>query len=276
MLIVFCLFYLLNCDSVLCEKDNFNGDWRSWRRDWRTLANSISVENSHCPSDRNIKKMSSTALLLGATGETGKELLKQLAASPHISKIVTVGRRVVDLGEGMDKVEQKVIDFDNIDQHAEQFKQVDKAFCCLGTTRAKSGKEGFIKVDYTYVLKSAELLKAGGCNEFHLLTSKGSNKDSWFLYPSTKGKVEEAVKGLGFTKLGIYRPSLLITPGGREEKRMGEGWLQSLANWIDKSHSWSVPVSIVARAMLLASDNSSSGVTLLEHHEIVELANKQP
>jgi len=206
MLIVFCLFYLLNCDSVLCEKDNFNGDWRSWRRDWRTLANSISVENSHCPSDRNIKK----------------------------------------------------------------------AFCCLGTTRAKSGKEGFIKVDYTYVLKSAELLKAGGCNEFHLLTSKGSNQDTWFLYPSTKGKVEEAVKGLGFTKLGIYRPSLLITPGGREEKRMGEGWLQSLANWIDKSHSWSVPVSIVARAMLLASENSSSGVTLLEHNEIVELANKQP
>ena len=34
-----------------------------------------------------------------------------------------------------------------------------------------------------------------------------------------QGKVEEAVKGLGFERLGIYRPGLLITPEGREEKR---------------------------------------------------------
>merc|ERR1712200_286359 len=109
-------------------------------------------------------------------------------------------------GEGMDKVEQKLVNFDSLEEYADQFTNIDKAFCCLGTTRGKAGKEGFIKVDYTYVLKSAELLKAAGCNEFHLLTSKGSNKDSWFLYHSTKGKVEEAVKGLGFERLGIYRP----------------------------------------------------------------------
>ena len=57
-----------------------------------------------------------------------------------------------------------------------------------------------------YVLESAKLLKDANCSDFHLLTSKGSNKDSWFLNPSTKGKVEEAVKEVEFpSRLTIYR-----------------------------------------------------------------------
>lgn len=33
---------------------------------------------------------------------------------------------------------QSVVDFENLDEHAEVFKG-DVAFCCLGTTRGKSG-----------------------------------------------------------------------------------------------------------------------------------------
>ena len=50
-----------------------------------------------------------------------------------------------------------------------------------------------MKVDCDYEQESAKLLKDANCADFRLLTSKGSNKDSWFLYPSTKCKVEEAV-----------------------------------------------------------------------------------
>ena len=62
------------------------------------------------------------------------------------------------------------------------------AFCCLGTTRAKSGADGFVRVDKDYVFESAKILKEAGCPHFSLVTSKGSNAKSSFLYLKTKGK----------------------------------------------------------------------------------------
>jgi len=213
-----------------------------------------------------------TVLLLGASGETGKQLMKQLAASNQIGKIVSLGRREIPVDEDIStKIEQKVIDFDNMDKYAEEFKNAHKAFCTLGTTRGKAGKEGFIKVDHDYVLKAAELTKAGGCDEFHLMTSKGSNHNSWLLYPSTKGKVENAVKDLNFSSLYIYRPALLITE--RSEKRYLEGLIQWLAKAVDStSLSWSVPVSNVARSMVVSALAPVPGVHILEHDEIVNLS----
>jgi len=218
--------------------------------------------------------MSKTALLLGGTGETGKEVLKLLVATPVYDRVVCLGRRKVDLpqGDGWGKVDQREVDFDTLTQYGDSFTGVDTAFCCLGTTRGKAGKEGFIKVDYDYVLESAKLLKAADCADFHLLTSKGSNKDSWFLYPSTKGKVEEAVKELNFPRLSIYRPGLLKCE--REESRSGEGLIRWIANMIDSANSWSISTSMVAQAMVATSlIPLIPEVKVLEHSDVVKAAN---
>lgn len=45
---------------------------------------------------------------------------------------------------------------------------------------------GFVRVDRDYVLKSAELAKAGGCKHFNLLSAAGANKSSYFLYLQIK------------------------------------------------------------------------------------------
>ena len=47
-------------------------------------------------------------------------------------------------------------------------------------------QEGFVRVDRDYVLKSAELAKAGGCKHFNLLSAKGADKSSNFLYLQVK------------------------------------------------------------------------------------------
>ena len=71
------------------------------------------------------------------------------------------------------------VDFDKLEDHKEAFQGADVGFCCLGTTRAKSGKEGFIKVDYDYVLESAKILKESGkCKDFHLVSSQGKRNKS--------------------------------------------------------------------------------------------------
>ena len=49
-----------------------------------------------------------------------------------------------------------------------------------------------------------------GAPEFHLVSSQGANKDSSFLYPQTKGLIEEAVASVGFNRLFIYRPAFLV------------------------------------------------------------------
>lgn len=103
-----------------------------------------------------------------------------------------------------------MVDFDQLGEHKNAFDGYDVGFCCLGTTKAKSGASGFVKVDRDYVYESAQFAKEGGCKQFHLLTAQNANKDSWFLYPRTKGEVEEKVTQLGFEKLFIYRPGLLL------------------------------------------------------------------
>ena len=77
-------------------------------------------------------------------------------------------------GPGKEKVQQKIVDFDNINDSKAAFADCDMAFCCLGTTRAKAGAEGFVKVDFDYVVNSAKLLKENGkCTDFHLVSSAG-------------------------------------------------------------------------------------------------------
>jgi len=245
------------------------------------LASEKSSQTENCQKDSCSSAASSSrsmmslksALVLGATGETGREVLNKLVATPAIGKIVTIGRRLIDLPEeeGFKRVEQKIVNYDNLDEHAADFAGVDAAFCCLGTTRSKAGKEGFIKVDHDYVLNSAKLLKSSGCPDFHLLTSWGTNVNSWFLYPETKGRVEIAVRDLGFDRLNIYRPGFLKCD--RNESRPAERATMWLAEKIDGRHSWSVPTSLVAAAMV---ENSlvPSTMEILEHHDIVAVAQK--
>ena len=216
---------------------------------------------------------SRVALVMGVTGETGKEVLRHLVKSPEFTSIVSIGRRKLELPDesSYDKVVQKIVDFDNLDAHESDFKGIDQTFCCLGTTRAKSGADGFVKVDHAYVLSAAKLLKKNDCPDFHLLTSIGSNANSWFLYPSTKGKVENDLTALGFDHLSIYRPGLLLCE--RENRRFFEGLLQSLARHTDGSSWWSVPTEMVARAMVHNSlETDKKSIEIIEHDKIVNIA----
>jgi len=190
-----------------------------------------------------------TAFILGATGEVGRELFHALAANQSISKLVLIGRRKQELdADKFQNVEQRVIDFDKIGDFTDSFQGFDVGYCCLGTTKAKAGKEGFIKVDHDYVVNAAKLALDGGCKHFHLVTSQGANKDSWFLYPKTKGQTEADVEKLGFDRLSIYRPALLLCD--RQESRPLEKVAQSLLGTIDIGSKITIPTKTVAQAIM--------------------------
>ncbi|PWJ58342.1 uncharacterized protein YbjT (DUF2867 family) [Dyadobacter jejuensis] len=157
-----------------------------------------------------------TALLVGATGLIGGQLLTRLLQSPYYQQVRVLTRK--SLGITHDKLIEVLYDFEQPDPQKIQGQDV---FCCLGTTIKKAGsKPAFKRVDLEYPLQIARLSKANGARKFLIVTAMGADIGSSIFYNQVKGEVERKLADLNFDSLHILRPSLLL--GDREEKRIGE------------------------------------------------------
>ncbi|XP_062827362.1 oxidoreductase HTATIP2 isoform X1 [Anolis carolinensis] len=199
----------------------------------------------------DFQKKNQTCFILGASGETGKILLAEILRQHLFSRVTLIGRRKLDLeGQPYANVSQEVVDFEKLDESAAAFQGHDVGFCCLGTTRAKSGADGFVRVDRDYVEHSAKLAKAGGCRHFVLQSSKGADSSSSFLYLRVKGEVEARVQAIGFDRCSIFRPAVLL--GDRQESRPGEWMTKKIlgAYACISPTTMTVPTVTVAQAMV--------------------------
>lgn len=162
--------------------------------------------------------MGKTALIMGASGLVGQELVKILVESKNFDRITLLVRKELKINSS--KINEIVIDFDKMEEYKEEF-NVDIVFCTLGTTIKKAKtKENFEKVDFHYPIEGAKLSKNYGKGQFFIVTAMGSDENSSVFYSKTKGKLEKELKDLGLNNLSIFRPSLLL--GERKELRVGE------------------------------------------------------
>ena len=159
-----------------------------------------------------------TAIILGATGLTGTELLKQLLNDDYYKKVVLFSRKSTNINHC--KLTEYITDFDLL----HKIKHLiigDIVFCCLGTTiKAAGSKTAFRKVDFKYISDFAEFAKQNGLNQFYLQSSLGADSKSKNFYLKTKGETENAIRKLDFESFTIFRPSMLL--GNRREFRFGE------------------------------------------------------
>ncbi|PBK69059.1 hypothetical protein ARMSODRAFT_173571 [Armillaria solidipes] len=167
-----------------------------------------------------------TALIIGATGSTGQHLLKELLTSSHFTKVGEYGRRLTDLSTlstGKDKLVQKAIDFEKLEESGIKDGKWDVVFITLGTTRkAAGGAEGFQKIDRDYVVNSAKEARVPDLPQRIVYLSGGSaNSNSLLLYSRSKGQTEEALANIGYSDTIVFRPGLL-TGTARPESRIGE------------------------------------------------------
>ncbi|MFY9310854.1 MAG: NAD(P)H-binding protein [Bacteroidia bacterium] len=162
--------------------------------------------------------MAKTALVLGASGLVGNELLHLLLKDSHFDKVKIFVRKPIAISHK--KLEQHIINFDAITDYKE-FIKGDVFFCCIGTTINTAGsKEAFIKVDYTYPTEFAKIAKTNNVKHFLFISSIGADENSSNFYLMVKGDTENTLTELDFEKLDIVRPSLLT--GKRNEIRFGE------------------------------------------------------
>jgi uncharacterized protein YbjT (DUF2867 family) len=208
-----------------------------------------------------------TALIAGATGLIGRQLLKKLIADPWYSSVVVVSRKSIE--ERDSKVRNIVIGFDDLSEAKEKL-VADDVFCCLGTTMKKAGsKEAFRKVDFQYPVDLARLTFHNGAKIFLLVSALGANKKSSFYYNAVKGEVEEAIGEFPFGAYHIFRPSLLL--GERNESRPAE----EAAKKVYKIFSFLIPEkfkgvegSKVAAAMLYFAKSEGTGKFIHESQDL--------
>lgn len=166
------------------------------------------------------------AIIVGGSGLIGGYLIDMLLECGAYSQIIAIGRKRLPFQHPV--LRQIVTSLDELDSLVLDV-QVDHAFCCLGTTMGKAGsKEAFYRVDYQYVYNFARLAKRHGASLFSMVSAVGADASSLFYYNRVKGQIENAVSELGFSRVQIFRPSLLL--GERSETRPGE----DLAKWADK------------------------------------------
>ena len=148
------------------------------------------------------------ALIIGATGATGKDLVIQLLADDTYSQVHCFVRKPLTLTHP--KLHTHVVDFETPETWADLLRG-DVAFSCLGTTLAAAGsKEAQWRVDYDYQYAFAQQCKANGVPTFVLVSAAGATAQSKLFYNRMKGQLEDAVKALGFSCLLIFQPSILI------------------------------------------------------------------
>jgi uncharacterized protein YbjT (DUF2867 family) len=221
----------------------------------------------------------SRALIAGATGLIGSQLVGMLAEDGDYDQVIVLSRRPVKLD--LAGAEVVVIDFDQLQETLPRLlanRAPEDIFCCLGTTIAKAGSQAeFRKVDYHYCL---QLAKAGlelGARHFLLVSAMGANPSSRNFYSRTKGELERAVESLGYPRLTIFRPSLL--DGDRGEKRLGEelalSLLRPLQGITEKLMPAYAPIAAtqVAKAMQrTAASTNDRGVNIIKSDRIRRLA----
>ena len=157
------------------------------------------------------------ALVIGATGATGRELVNKLLLDDEFSHVTIFVRTAPTINHKKLKIHE--IDFKDLEKYKDKIKG-DILFSALGTTKKDAGgKDQQYEIDYTYQYEFAKIAAENGVGQLSLVSSVGANVKSSFFYPKIKGALEEAVKKLNFKKIDIFQPPMLI----RQPDLMREG-----------------------------------------------------
>lgn len=213
------------------------------------------------------------ALVIGATGATGKDLVSQLLQDQDFDEIKVFVRKPIEIQN--DKLKVYVVDFDKPQEWKNEV-QGDVAFSCLGTTlKAAGSKEAQRKVDFDYQYEFAKAAKENDVDDYILVSSYGANPQSKIFYSRMKGELEEAVKKLHFSKITVFKPGMLER---KDSDRPGEvlgSRIIKFANRLGLLESQKpLPTNVLAKAMINSSKIKSNGYSSIKLGNIFCFAEK--
>ncbi len=211
------------------------------------------------------------ALVIGATGATGKELVKILLKDSDFEEVHVFVRRTIQ--DNHPKLHTHVVDFD-IPSEWKHLVKGDVAFSCLGTTLKDAGsKEAQRKVDFNYQYEFAKTARENGVETFALVSSYGSNVKSPIFYSKMKGQLEDEIKKLPFKQTLIFQPGMLDRP---ETNRTGEviglKVLKAVTNLGLFKSQRPLPTKTLASAMINLAKKKDTGLKIIQLTDIFDVA----
>jgi uncharacterized protein YbjT (DUF2867 family) len=177
-------------------------------------------------------KQNFAAIILGGTGQVGGAVVAELLAVPECREVVMVTRKSIAARSRVRNVVLNTGVSDFTERTGALAREVlsygpASAVSCVGVgSGSKRWSEG--------ELQRLELGVVGafarGCHDaeiaqFCLLTAAGSTARSRFRYVRIMGMKEDIVRNIGFTRLAIFRPGVIV---GNAHTPAWARWLGSL------------------------------------------------
>ncbi|ALM49386.1 nucleoside-diphosphate sugar epimerase [Flavobacterium psychrophilum] len=206
--------------------------------------------------------MKKSAILLGASGGVGSELLKLLLADDRYETVKLFSRSKSDINHA--KIEDHVIDLFELEKYKDVF-TADEVYCCIGTTKAKTpDKETYKKIDFGIPATAAKLAKENGISTFLVISAIGADADSSIFYNRIKGEMQDAVLDEGIAKTHILQPSLIVAhrKDNRVMEKIAEGfmWLLNPLLVGNAAKYKSIKAETIARALIKLANNGYRAV----------------
>jgi uncharacterized protein YbjT (DUF2867 family) len=206
------------------------------------------------------------ALLAGATGLVGRELLPLLLNSARYTRVQVLVRPSSMGVKPHPKLSLRSVNFTHLPSDLDK---VDDAYIALGTTLKNAGSNAaFREVDFDFVLATARAAKAAGAQRVAVVSSLGADPASRVFYNRVKGEMQAAITQLGFESVVFAQPSLLLgdrTAFGQPARR-GEVWatrlLGPVMGLVPKGVR-PIQAKAVAQAMVAATLANLRGVRVL-------------
>lgn len=213
------------------------------------------------------------ALVIGATGATGKDLVNQLLNDKDFEQVDIFVRKPVDIQNN--KLKVHVVNFER-PQEWKHLVKGDVAFSCLGTTLKDAGsKEAQRKMDFNYQYDFAKAARENDVEDYVLVSAYGANPKSKIFYSRMKGELEEAVRQLHFNKITIFKPGMLERKNSDRTGEVLGSRIIKFANKIGLLESQKpLPTDVLAKAMINSSKIKSNGYSTIKLGNIFCFAEK--
>ena len=214
------------------------------------------------------------AIVLGGTGQVGGAAVAELLAVPECREVVMITRKPV---AERARVRNVVLDTGGAD-FAERTEEVARetlsrgpasAVSCVGVGSGSMrwSEEELKRLELGVVGAFARGCCDAGIAQFCLLSAVGSTAKSRFRYVRVMGMKEDTLRSIGFRRLAIFRPGIIV---GNAHTPAYAGWLGSLV----PGKFGNIDQQVLGRSMAaeVALNSQESGEVIFENAAMKKLA----
>jgi uncharacterized protein YbjT (DUF2867 family) len=214
------------------------------------------------------------ALVQGATGSVGGEVVRECLADARFDRVIAIARRALPIDDG--RLETVLLDdFMDVSKLEPILETIDVCFCALGISQMQEPDPArYRTITYDYPMTLARALDAKNPRATFVFVSGGGadpTGKSRVLFARVKGEAERDLRALFGDRLTIVRPALIRPVRPREKTPWFEHVIMPIGNLLAPiGKGWTSTTVEIAHAMMQSAFEPKGA--LLENRDIVRLA----